>query len=448
MFFKIPNAFDSHCHFLATGQVALGLSLKNLKSPEDIQNLKLQPHYYQGSWLVGFGWDQNQWQKSEFPDFSILDKTFPTTPVFFSRTDGHASWINSAALKELKKNGYDFTTDPAGGKIERDKKGNPTGILFDQAHINALMKLPKFEVQQNKQFILKSQSIFNHGGFTHVRDLSMTVATWQILSELAEKKQLTVCIEGFVTIENLADLQSVLESIQQMQSSPNSYLRIQGIKLFLDGSLGSKTAFLSQSYLSANAVENATERSCGKLCWEIEDVKKVLLAAWNHKLDFAVHTIGDEAAHQVVKLARSISAEGLLGRLHMEHVQILRPETIQMMKPLHITCHMQPCHWLSDHSWLKKVIPTDLLKHSFPWESLRKNKIELQFGSDSPIETPSLIHNKLALKESALLDWPELSADWKQFHSHPDKSWIPSHTEFNDEEIIQVYFNGEAVLQN
>ena len=442
MFFKIPNAFDSHCHFLATGQVVLGLSLKNLKSPEDIQNLQIHPHYYQGSWLVGFGWDQNQWQKKEFPNFTILDKTFPTTPVFFSRNDGHASWINSAARDELKKSGYDFTTDPAGGKIARDQKGNPTGILFDQAHINALMKLPRFNESQNKKFILKSQSIFNHGGFTHVRDLSMTTDTWQILSVLAEKKELTICVEGFVTIENLADLQPVLESIQQMKDSPNPYLRIQGIKLFLDGSLGSKTAFLSQNYLS----ENADEKSCGKLCWNMEDVKKVLLATWNHKLDFAVHTIGDEAAHQVVKLARSISAEGVLGRLHMEHVQILRPETIQMMKPLHITCHMQPCHWLSDQSWLKNAIPADLIKQSFPWESLRRNKIDLQLGSDSPIETPSLIRNSQALKESALLGWPELSVDWKQFHSHPDRTWVPSHTEFSDEEIIQVYFNGEAVL--
>lgn len=442
MFFKIPNAFDSHCHFLATGQVALGLSLINLKSPEDVQNLKIQPHHYQGSWLVGFGWDQNQWQKKEFPDVSKLDKYFPTTPVFFSRNDGHASWINSSGLNELKKNDYDFTVDPPGGKIEKDKNGNPTGMLFDQAHINALVKLPKFEDQQNKKFILKSQAIFNQGGFTHVRDLSMTLATWQILSGLADKKELTVCVEGFVTIESLADLTMVLEEIQRLKNAANPYLRMQGIKLFLDGSLGSKTAFLSQNYLSVNS----GAKSCGKLCWEMEDVKKALIFAWTKKLDFAVHTIGDEAAHQVVKLARSISGEGLLGRLHMEHVQILRPETIQMMKPLHITCHMQPCHWLSDHTWLKDVIPDGLLKHSFPWESLRKNKIQLQFGSDSPIEVPSLIRNSQALKESALLGWPKFAADWIPFHSHPDKTWIPSHTEFSEEKIIQVYFNGDAVL--
>ena len=442
MLYKIPNAFDSHCHFLATGQVALGLSLKNLKSAEDVQKLQIHPHHYQGSWLVGFGWDQNQWQKKEFPNFSVLDQYFPTQPVFFSRNDGHASWINSAGMNELKKNGYNFMTDPSGGKIERDKAGNSTGVLFDQAHINALLRLPKFEDHQNKQFILKSQSLFNRGGFTHVRDLSMTLATWQILSTLADKKELTVAIEGFITIENLADLPKALLDIQQMKKNPSSLLRIQGVKVFLDGSLGSKTAFLSQSYLD----ERSEKKSCGQLCWELEDVKKVLATTWENRLDFAIHTIGDEAAHQVVKMARSISAEGLLGRLHLEHVQILRPETIHMMKPLHITCHMQPCHWLSDQAWLKNVIPSDLLKLSFPWESLRKNKIQLQFGSDAPIEAPSLIQNSQALKKSASSGWPVLAADWKLFHSHHDKTWNPSYTEFTDEEIIQVHFNGETLL--
>lgn len=271
-----------------------------------------------------------------------------------------------------------------------------------------------------------------------MRDLSMTWPTWQMLSQMSEKNELSVCVESFVTAENANDIARVLAEIKQMQQAPNPQLCIQGVKLFLDGSLGSKTAFISKKYLESD--------SNGHLSWDLNDVKQVMMQTWQQGLEFAVHTIGDEAVHQVVKMAREISAAGVLGRLHLEHVQIIRPETIQLMKPLHVTCHMQPCHWLSDHSWLKKVLPPELLRNSFSWEALRKNKIPLQFGSDSPIEVASLVDNKKALLESAKAGWPALNDDWIKYHQHPNASWTKSWTELSEEKIQQVYFEGEPLL--
>lgn len=438
MFFKIQNAFDSHCHFLATGQVASGLSLKNLKSAEDVKNLKIQKNYFQNNWLVGFGWDQNSWTPSRFPNSTILDSYFPNYPVFFSRADGHASWVNTAGINELKKKGYDFFKDLIGGKIERDLCGQPTGILFDQAHIAALALLPSFNEIQIRQFLQQAQFLFNRGGFTHARDLSMTLNNWHHLLAMADKKELTMCLEGFVTVESLTDLPRVFEEIKFMKENPNPFLRIQGVKLFLDGSLGSKTAFISLDYLD--------QKSSGQLCWDLKNVKEVLKLTWQKGFDFAAHAIGDEAVHQAVQIARSVSSEGTLGRLHLEHVQIIRPATIPLMKSLHVTCHMQPCHWLSDHAWLKNIVASDLVKNSFSWESLRKNKIALQFGSDSPIEPTSLLNNYQALMQSATSGWPALNADWTSFHSHPDKKWTNSFTELTDEKIIQVHFNGEPLF--
>lgn len=438
MLFKIQNAFDSHCHFLGTGQIAAGLSLKDLKSADDVQNLKILKHHYQNEWLVGFGWDQNKWADQSFPTSAMLDKYFPNTPVLFSRADGHTSWVSSAGIEWLKKAGYDFSKDPQGGHIQRDAGGELTGILLDQAHIQALQKIPYFSETQQIEFLKISQKIFNQGGFTHVRDLSMSATQWKLLSALSEKKELTVCVEGFVTIENLADLTRVLQDIQWMKQNPNPHLRIQGVKLFLDGSLGSKTAYLSQPYL------NTEQR--GILCWILDDVKAVLKTTWQQKLDLAVHTIGDQAVHEMVQIARSVSAEGIVGRLHLEHVQVLRPETIQAMKPLHITCHMQPCHWLSDHNWLDQVLAPATLKNTFQWEALRKNKIPFYFGSDSPIEPTSLIRNYQALQDSAKAGWPKLNDNWMNCHSHPDKTWTNSFTEFTEEKIHQVYFQGEPLL--
>lgn len=438
MFFKIQNAFDSHCHFLASGQIASGLSLKSLKSAAEIQHLKIEPHYFQGEWLVGFGWDQNNWPDNQFPTARQLDIYFPETPVFFSRVDGHASWVNSLGLRKLAEQGYQISADPAGGKIQRDHSGQPTGILFDQAHIHALMLLPPFSSVQIRQFLKTAQKLFNQGGFTHVRDLSMNADTWNHLISMADKKELTVCVEGFITVENLLDLPRVLDEVRFLRTQPNPFLRLQGVKLFLDGSLGSMTAFLSEPYIN--------QKTNGMLCWSLPDVEQVLKDTWKSGFDLAVHTIGDQAVHAMTQLARKVSAEGILGRLHLEHVQIIRPETIQLMKSLHITCHMQPCHWLSDFSWIKNVVPENLVQNSFPWESLRKNKINLQFGSDSPIEPASLILNYQALQQSAQQGWPELKADWTQFHSHPDKNWVPSVTSMTKDKISQVYFNGEPLF--
>jgi predicted amidohydrolase YtcJ len=349
---RIQNCYDSHTHFWATGQVALGLQLNQLKNESDVCFLKLKNNYYRADWLVGFGWDQNKWPQKNLPNKKILDEVFPETPVFFSRVDGHASWINSIAIQILKSKGFDFSRDPEGGRILRDEDNQPTGVLFDQAHIQALQMLPDFSENQHLSFFSESQKIFNQAGFTHVRDLSMNLSAWNLLTKKFEEKDLSVCIDSFVTAENLSDLPRVLKEISSMKQSPCEYLRVHGVKIFVDGSLGSKTAYLSQNYLGTS--------QAGILIWKADEIKELLHQVWSLNLEVAVHVIGDQAVHEVVQAARKVSADGLLGRLHLEHVQMLRTETVQLMKPLHIRCHMQPCHWLNDHLWLENVIPKPL----------------------------------------------------------------------------------------
>ena len=418
--------------------MAEGLQLHHLKSASAVKDIVLQPSYYRSHWLVGFGWNQNSWPTSEFPDSKILDEAFGNTPVFFSRVDGHASWLNSAALNELRILGFDFSKDPEGGKIARLPNGDPSGLLFDSAHIQALAKLPEFSPVQHRIFFETSQKIFNHAGFTHVRDLSMSLAAWTLLRTMEEQKALTVALDAFVTAENLQDLNRVFGEIKIIKADPSAQMRLLGVKIFIDGSLGSKTAHLSQPYRG--------ELHTGLLIWSYEDIKTAVRRCWQSGFHLAVHTIGDQAAHLAVKAAREVSAEGIAGRLHLEHVQCLRPETIQMMKPIHVTCYMQPCHWLSDHAWLEKTLPPELIPTLFQWEQLRKNKIPFFFGSDSPIEAVSLFNTKLALEKSAAQGIPKLDAPWTAFHAHPDQSWCPSFTEIRDGRVLQVYFQNQPLL--
>lgn len=418
---QIHNCYDSHTHFSATGQVALGLQLQSLNSAEAIGELRILPEYYRGHWITGFGWDQ-----IEFPNEKILDQFFPKTPVLLSRVDGHTSWINSKAYNELVSLGFKL------------RSGNFNGILQEQDHVNALALLPNFNDIQQKSFLVESQKIFNQAGFTHVRDLSMNLSTWNILSQMHREKNLTICLDTFVTSENLSQLNQVFAEISEMQNNPCPQLKIHGVKIFIDGSLGSKTAYLSENYLGSN--------TRGVLTWSLQDIKALITQVWQKGLDVAIHTIGDQAVHEVVQIARQISADGILGRLHLEHVEVLRPETIQLMKPLHITCYLQPCHWLSDEKWLKQILPQSLLKNIFQWELLRKNKIPFFFGSDSPIEKPSLWNTQKALIQSAEFNVPSLQADWLSYHSYPDSNWNKGLTEIKDEKIKQVYLNGESLI--
>ncbi len=422
---------------MATGQISLGLSLQDLKSPSDIKNKIIKPEYFRGHWITGFGWDQHRWDDSRLPTKDILDAVFPGTPVFLSRVDGHASWINSAAISELQKNNYDLGRDPIGGKIERDAQGNPTGILFDQAHIQALLKIPFFSTDQTALQTKESLRLFNQAGFTHIRDLSMNSPTAVILHDLFKNDELTACIDAFITVENVNDLQCGLNEFEKCKSLPNPFLRIHGLKVFVDGSLGSGTAFISQPYVGTS--------KRGMMAWNFDEIRTAIHFCWIRKLEIAFHVIGDSAVETVVKAAREVSAAGILGKLHLEHVQLLRPDVIHMMKPLHVHCHMQPCHWLSDKRWLKAKIG-DLTSYLFQWELLRKNRIPVSFGSDSPIEPTSLIRNLAALKDSELHGIPKLNADFKLFHAHPDASWTHSKTIFDGEKIHEVHFNGKRIV--
>lgn len=439
---EIINCYDSHVHFLATGQVASGLKLQSLKSSEEISELKIQTSHFRGSWLYGFGWNHLNWTDNSLPDIKTLDRYFPNYPVFFSRVDGHASWINTLAYNELKEKGYDFNVDPQGGIIGRDSLNQFNGVLFDQAHINALMMLPEFSNEQIKSQLLAAVHVFNQAGYTHVRDLSMSFQQALILSEIYREGAQTICIEGFITIESVNDLNSAYEEIDKINKLKNPYLKMKGLKIFTDGSLGSSTAYLSAPYLQSGLEKHPR----GLFMWSEKDLTEVVKFCWSKKLEVAIHTIGDQAVDIVVDQVRKLSSQGFLGTLNLEHVQLLRSETIQKMKPLHIRCHMQPCHWLSDRTWIKSKIGP-LIKNLFQWNQLIKNKINIQFGSDSPIEKPSLYNNWRAMSD--LSKEGISSVSWEHFvqgHSCQDKTWCLSKTTFNEGIVSEVVFDGKKII--
>ena len=418
MLFKIPRLYDSHTHFIATGEFAGGLALGDLKSATDVANIPLKSSYYRGEWLMGFGWNEAAWP--EPPHKKILDLIFPNNPVFFARMDGHRCWVNSKALEHL---GF----------------ASETGVLMEKEHLQAWDRLPDYTKEQQRGHILTACRVFNQSGFTHVRDMSCTESLWHNLVSMSEAKELTLAIEENVTSHELGDFDKVLDLCVRAKKSETPYVRMKGVKVFYDGSLGSQTAYLSKPY------NGKSEGPRGAPLWDLVAMEEVIKRTWAAGLEFSVHTIGDEAAHQMVDLARKISAKGSVGRLNIEHAQLLRPETIQMMKPLHVRCHMQPCHWLSDKVWLEEKLG-ELYKYVFPWEALRLAQIPVSFGCDSPVEPPSFLRNKEALEKSVPAGIRKFNGDLSVAHSHPDAGFMDSYTLIEDNQIKEVVFGGTKIL--
>lgn len=439
----IPRCYDSHTHLLATGILQKGLRLFDLKNPEEVVQLKIEPHHFRGEWLVGFGWDQNKWPEAKLPTKEILDRAFPDFPVAFSRADGHATWLNSKAL-ELA--GYLNQTEskkptPSGSVIVRDEKGLPTGIITEFLKVHIEMMIPPYTQEQNRQFLKEAIQYFNRRGFSHLRDMSGFIDQWNLLRELDQSGELTLYIEENFTCENLQDFERALAEAKKARATETPHLKAAGIKFYFDGSLGSQGALLSQFY------PGTTQK--GLTLWDLSDVEVVLEKTWKEGFEVCVHTIGDEAAHLILQTANKVIREkNIKGHLNLEHSEVIRPETIELMKELEIVCHIQPCHWLTDRRWLKEKLG-ELYQYAFPWKALQQNKIQMQWGSDSPIEEASVANNFQALQESPQFGIPALDGEVLAFHSHRNKQWgAHCETVFENGKPISFVFDGKSLSES
>lgn len=435
---RIQNCYDSHVHWLGTGDFADRLSLEGLNSPQELAQLKIDPGHFRGGWLLGRGWNQNSWPGKQFPTRHGLDKVFGNnTAVAFSRVDGHALWVSTEALK--RANLFNTSTsDPKGGKILRDADGYPSGVLIDKACDLLDEYIPKPTAADVRRNLLKGMQIFNRAGFTHIRDMSCSKEQWQEAVKLEGSGLLTLAIEQYFSVDEGKTFEEALNLALDARKQATEKLRVQGIKVYVDGALGSEGAWIGKPYCSGHGN--------GLQLLSMAELEEIMRRVWGHGLDLAVHTIGDEAAHQVVSTMARVYESGTHGRLHLEHAELLRPDTIRLMVGKDVFCHMQPCHWLSDHHWLKEKIG-ELENFAFPWRALQEAQLPFDFGSDSPIERPSLVDNIKALQESAIKGVPALLGDPVRLHSHEDSAWVTNcYSVFADGIPVEVVFDGEHLI--
>lgn len=431
---RIEACFDSHVHWPFTGEWADRLKLGSLKSATDVTQLKIEPMHSRGEWLLGFGWDATKWPDP--PHRKILDQIFPSTPVAFSRCDGHALWVNTEALKRAGL--LENVPSMQGGRFERDLSGQLTGVLIDKAADLVHDKIPKASGAEMRRQLLKAVKVFNDAGYTHIRDMTCSEPQWHEALKLDQSGLLTLAVEEYFWLNSPSEWDQVFALFKKARLEQSLNLRAKGLKVFMDGALGSEGAYLSKCYHQRDHQ--------GLLLWDKAALENVLRPCWEENIDVAIHVIGDEAADQVVALAASLKDKGVTGPLHLEHCELLRPETIEKMKGLSVFCHLQPSHWLSDRAWLKEKIGS-LSEWAFPWRRLQEADIPFDFGSDAPIEPPVVPRIFEALEISAENGIPRLLGSPTRYMSHGDLSWAPNtFSLFESMQPTQVVFRGEHLF--
>ncbi len=441
----IKGVYDSHIHLLGTGLQCKTLNLFHLKSSKELLQLNIKDSHFRGEVLFGFGWQDHLWNKTLWKDnkntlwgeencsyASILDQYFTEYPVFFVSSDGHSAWLNSLALKK-------FSCPSLGGLLQDNLKAS----VQDQ--------LPPYSEKQMSEAIIAAQNIFNTAGFTHVRDMSCDPHYWNSL--LNQDSLLSLRIEQNMGAENPQHFSKALQLAILARKERLLNIKVCGVKVYYDGSLGANTALLQSAYL----LNHKKELASPKALIEPTDLKEMLKQSWMSNLDFSVHVIGNKASQEVLDIAEAVIKEftqkGLpIKKLNLEHVQLLSKNSLKILaRHKNIICHLQPCHFLSDKAWLKNQLSKETLKELFLWKDLEDQKQLFYFGSDSPVEPPNIFLNNKALTEAQTWGILNVSKPWLYYHTHPDKKWVgESYTKIDEEnkKILEVCFNGKIIVKN
>ncbi len=373
----IPGLIDAHAHIFGLGQMINSIVLVGINSVEKIvEKVKDKASStVPGEWIYGRGWDQTLWQEKTFPTKDILDKVAPNNPVILGRIDGHAIWVNQKAI-ELA-NVSSATKDPEGGKILRDKDGNPTGIFIDKATelIEKVVPQPSDKEVENSILLAVQECI--KSGLTEVHDMGLNLQSIRVYKKLADENRLPIRIYG--AIDAPSEAWNVYSSKPPLIGYGDGKLTIRAIKLYADGALGSRGAALIEHYS-----DDPTNRGLTMISEnEMENLAKQASAKG---YQVCVHAIGDRANYIALNVIEKLSKDNALpdSRFRIEHAQVIAPSDISRFKALDVLPSMQPVHATSDMDWAESRLGPERVKGAYAWKSLINSGSIIPAGSDFP----------------------------------------------------------------
>ncbi|MGI9077080.1 MAG: amidohydrolase [Gemmatimonadaceae bacterium] len=399
----IPGMVDAHAHLLGLGVALQSVDLVGTKSSAAIiatvaERAKQLPA---GTWITGRGWDQNDWADTRFPTHEALSRAVPDHPVYLTRVDGHAAFVNAKAMEAAALTAA--TRDPSGGRIERRKAdGSPSGVLVDRAMELVGRAIPPLTREQTREAVLAAVREANRWGLVGVHDAGVDRSTIDVYEELAR--------EGRYDLRNYVMISSDDSTLAHyFGRGPQSFLYdgrvwIRSIKISADGALGSRGAALLAPY--------SDEPSHSGLILESgERIQGVATRALKSGFQLNVHAIGDRG-NRVVLDAFEAALKAVPAadhRFRVEHAQILHPDDIPRFAKLDVIPSMQASHQTSDMYWAGKRLGARRLPGAYAWRALLNTGVIIPNGSDFPVEMVNpLISFHAAVTRQDAKKWPAL----------------------------------------
>ncbi len=376
----VPGFIDAHIHFLSYGLSLQEIDLSGVATlPSALERVRQRAvDTPAGQWLTGRGWDQSVWEGGSFPTAAQLDAVAPQHPVFLARKCGHAAWVNSRALELMGITAE--TADPDGGEIVRDSGGGPSGILLERAMGPAYCMLTEPPAKAAVAAVREAQRVVNRMGIVgvHTKEAAASLRAFQ---QLRADGELTLRTVAQIPVD---ELDSAIR-LGLRTGLGDEFLRIGGVKVFSDGALGPRTAWMLAPY-------EGEPNNLGIAVTGADEMADIVARATQAGLAVVTHAIGDRANRMVLDaLEKSRRAgQGLHLRHRIEHAQLLHPDDIDRFEHLDIIASVQPIHAtqdmrIADRYWGARS------RYAYAFRTLWDSGARLAFGSDAPVETPDVI---------------------------------------------------------
>jgi predicted amidohydrolase YtcJ len=406
----LPGLVDGHAHLMGLARARLSLNASRMRAEDDIARMvadaaaKARP----GDWLSGRGWDQNLWAGKQFPSKRSLDRAAPNNPVTLTRVDGHASWVNSSALKEAGIHAE--TPDPTGGLVVKDEQGEPTGLLIDTAQrlVTKVMPLPSDE--RFDQAVREAIAECLAQGLTGLHEMGVDMHGFASYRRLIER--------GQFPFRNYAAVAGRSEDTwgYYMERGPEDIgdgrLVVRSIKLVSDGALGSRGAALHEPY--SDDPDNT-----GLILIPPDELERLTREAAERGFQVCVHAIGDRANTLTLDTFEKVLTERPRPdhRFRVEHAQTLTERDIPRFRQLGVLPSMQATHCTSDMGWANERLGLERLEGAYAWRSLLDSGVVIPGGSDFPVEDANPFHGIYASVARRPLDGSPYNHDgW-----HPEQ---------------------------
>ncbi|MBN1165289.1 MAG: amidohydrolase [Candidatus Krumholzibacteriota bacterium] len=402
----IPGLIDAHAHFSGYALGRAGIDLTGTGNLDEIlEKVKARvAATAAGKWIKGRGWDQNDWPRADYPHKYDLDRISGGNPVYLVRVCGHAALANSVALEIAGITAR--TPDPDGGKIMRDEKGEPTGILIDEAMTLVRAKIPVPTREEKKSLFIRAAHECLAVGLTGIQEMGIGSETASIYRELFAREMLPLRLTVYYTYDE-EDLDSLLEA-GLVEDFAEYHYAVAGVKFFSDGSLGARSAALLEDY-------SDDPGNRGLLVLKPEELFRRMLDCHRRGFPIAIHAIGDRGNRISLDVFEKIQAvapfPGLRHRI--EHAQVVSPDDIGRFASLGITPSMQFTHCTSDMPWAPDRLGPERIKGAYRWRSFLEAGCRIPGGSDFPVESIDPLRGIYA------------AVTRKDREGNPEEGWMP-----------------------